>query len=440
MADTIAGFPFWQAEFDKEGHLVGKTAAQFAKDIAAAQLTDLYTFSHGWNNDDRTAQALYSAFFKEVRALIDSNKVQKQRAARIGVMGVFWPSILWPDEVPPALSDEAGDAGGAAAFGAASDAEDVPIEDLKKIFDESQHDVLDKLGGMLSERESNDDTLRDFKETLDALVSASAAAHSKDSERDGLVAGDEDFKAMFKALAEDEPAPESEGGAAGLRDQFATLWNGAKGALRVATYWQMKERAGVVGRTGLGPMLSQIAAEAPDTRLHLIGHSFGARLVSYALAGLANAPEKAWPIKSLLLLQGAFSHFTFAAQLPHDRTRKGELSGMADRVDGPLLTTFSDFDTAVGRAYPLASFAARQDAAKLAVSRWGAMGHDGAQAVEAEELPLGSTGTRYPFATGRWINLDGNRIIKTGGPPSGAHSDIIHPEVGWVTLAAAKIV
>jgi len=44
--------------------------------------------------------------------------------------------------------------------------------------------------------------------------------------------------------------------------------------------------------------------------VHLIGHSFGARLVSFALSGVG-APA-ASPVASLLLLQGAFSHWSFA--------------------------------------------------------------------------------------------------------------------------------
>src|SRR5262249_33726090 len=146
------------------------------------------------------------------------------------------------------------------------------------------------------------------------------------------------------------------------------------------------------------------------------------------------------PVKSLLLLQGAFSHFAFADALPFDRARKGDLHGMSTRVDGPLLATFSAFDLAVGRAYPLGAYASGQDAAAKAVARWGGMGSDGAQAVKAAGAPLAQTGKPYAFVAGKWTNLDGNKIIKTGGLPSGAHSDIIHPEIAWALLSAAKLV
>ena len=96
-------------------------------------------------------------------------------------------------------------------------------------------------------------------------------------------------------------------------------------------------------------------------------------------------PDGDSPVKSLYLLKGAFSHFAFADALPMDRSRGGALKGMAARVDGPLVASFSVHDTAVGKLYPLASMSSRDDAAGLEdrLYRWGGIGHDGAQAVDA---------------------------------------------------------
>ena len=55
------------------------------------------------------------------------------------------------------------------------------------------------------------------------------------------------------------------------------------------------------------------------------------------------------------------------------------------------------------------------------------------------DAPLGDVRTKYQFATGKWLNLDGNQIIVNGDPPSGAHSDIVHPEIAWAALLAEKI-
>lgn len=45
------------------------------------------------------------------------------------------------------------------------------------------------------------------------------------------------------------------------------------------------------------------------------------------------------------------------------------------------------------------------------------------------ELPLDDTVT-----VGHWLNLDGNQVIVHGGPPSGSHSDIVHPHTPWAAL------
>src|SRR5262249_53872632 len=154
-------------------------------------------------------------------------------------------------------------------------------------------------------------------------------------------------------------------------------------------------------------------------------------LVSFALAGLLGGPTgAASPVKSVFLLQGAFSHFAFAESLPFAPLKKGALAGMAARVDGPISVTHSRFDSAVTVYYPLASFAANDPAAGLVDDfrfRWGGMGFDGVQSVNAQSTPLLPVGQEYGFALspGVFVNLDGNQVIVNGRPPSGAHSDIV---------------
>ena len=437
MVEQLAGFSFWELRFAEDGSPEdGAAITKFVAEIVAANPDDLFIFSHGWNNDPKTARTLYEGFFGEMRKLIDNSALTKRRAAKIAGAGVIWPSILWPDEEST---------GGAAGFGGGGAPVDLSKE-LKKVFrSPAQQKILAELLQLLARRQPNEHSLKDFKNKLGLLLGGSSiSTHSPDNlEKQGLEAGDDKWREIFEALADQEAGGDSSGGAAGLGDAFGRLWDGAKGALRLATYWQMKDRAGVVGKSGLGPLVGQLYEKMPAMRVHLLGHSFGARLVSYALAGLPHlAGGDKSPVKSLFLLQGAFSHFTFAEKLPFDATRKGDLAGMASRVDGPLLTTHSLKDLAVGSSYPLASIVARQDAAKQEDEsyRWGAMGHDGAQAVNAESAFLGKAGTQYGFKVGKWLNLDGNQVIVKGDPPSGAHSDIIHPHTAWAALAAAGIV
>jgi pimeloyl-ACP methyl ester carboxylesterase len=197
----------------------------------------------------------------------------------------------------------------------------------------------------------------------------------------------------------------------------------------------MKNRAGTVGRAGLGPLLGQLPA---GVRVHLVGHSFGARLMSFALAGLPGGPS---PVRAVTLLEGAFSHFAFASPLPFDAARSGALAGMASRVNGPLVACFSEHDGALGRFYPLASFAAQEDAAAAVnpSSRWGAIGANGAQGVGATLEGVQPVGGRYGFAPGAVLNIDASEVVKAGNPPIGAHSDIVHGQLTWVVLAAGGL-
>jgi pimeloyl-ACP methyl ester carboxylesterase len=200
----------------------------------------------------------------------------------------------------------------------------------------------------------------------------------------------------------------------------------------------------VVGRAGLGPLIGRIHAALPQLRVHLVGHSFGARLVSYTLAGLPDLPGDS-PVKAVTLLEGAFSHNVFADPLPYDQTRKGDLAGMLARIDGPLVACFSSFDSSVGTMYPLASFAARQDTAGLAPQvdqqRWGGMGSDGVQGLTVTRVPIGDAGpgTTYPFAKATALNIDASRVVRNGNAPAGAHSDIVHGELTRVVLLAGGL-
>lgn len=437
MAEILAGFPFWRLRFDEGGQPEDAAAIEaFINEVQAQNLSDLFIFSHGWNNDSATALDLYRRFFREMRKLIDNPDLPKRRAATIGTAGVIWPAIKWPDE-------EADTSGGAAGLDAGASGD--LFAELKKVFKtKRQRQTLAELSQLLEQRERSEAALKQFKTKLSELIAQPNVNQSSPDnlEQRGVLADDNNWREVFEALADQEPPEDSGGGAAGLGDQFGRLWSGAKAALRQATYWQMKDRAGIVGRTGLGPLLGWLHSAVPNLKVHLIGHSFGARLVSYTLAGLPNLPaDVKSPVKSLFLMQGAFSHFTFADELPFDNTRQGDLAGMASRVDGPLLTTYSLKDLAVGSAYPLASVVAGQDASDLSdlLFRWGAMGHDGAQEVKAKKAQLGKAGTAYVFEVGKWLNLDGNQVIVNGDPPPGAHSDIVHPHTAWAALAAAGI-
>ena len=229
------------------------------------------------------------------------------------------------------------------------------------------------------------------------------------------------------------------GAAEAFPNPFATLWQGAREALRMTSYYEMKDRAGIVGRNGLGPLLTRLQQQQ-DLRVHLMGYSFGAHVAAFGLSGLpGTATGSASAVKSLMLIQGAFSHFSFAAPMPIDAARSGALAGMGARADGPLLATFSAADRAVGWWYPAASMLSHSDAetAHDLTYRWGGMGHDAYQQADTDALTLLDAGSSYALDTGRFYQVDSNRVISANQSRfSGAHSDIRHPEVAWLALTA----
>ncbi|KOV08481.1 serine-threonine protein kinase, partial [Streptomyces sp. XY533] len=200
---------------------------------------------------------------------------------------------------------------------------------------------------------------------------------------------------------------------------------------------KMKKRAGVVGERGLGPVLAELAAGRPAMRFHLIGHSFGARVVSFSLRAV---PDGARYVRSVTLLQGAFSHYAFADRLPHDKGRGGALRGLHRKVDGPVVACHSPHDSALKVFYPLASRMAGDSAGLLGFDeRWGAIGHDGVQAVPgAPRLSL-DTALREGVPAAGCVSVDAGSVVRRGGAPSGAHSDICHEELARVVVAAGRM-
>lgn len=419
---TIHGLPYYEADFNADGSLntaTGGGSGGLPEAIAAGGITDLFVFSHGWNNGVDSARDLYVAMFGLLADQLGP------RVATSAAAGIIWPSLLFPDD-DPTTAKPVPSTGAELATA------------LSPAFPDQQQDLA-TMGALLDQGPQDPDKLNEFHTLASTLVTTQSDA----VEDHGENAFVKDPTATVLAYA-GAMAPKAGSGALGGANVFTTMWSGAREVLRTLSYYEMKNRAGVVGQQGLGPLLADLAQRDAALRIHLMGHSFGARLVSYALAGLGNGHTGAnSPVKSLTLIQGAFSHFAFAANLPFNPGRSGSLSGYGDRVDGPLLSTFTAADRAVGWWYPTASMLSRQDSETAAdlTYRWGAMGHDGYQRDPAPAVvPLAPVGSPYEFVPGEFYALDSNRIICANQSAfSGAHSDIRHPEVLWAVLNAAGL-
>ncbi|MFC9297349.1 serine-threonine protein kinase [Streptomyces sp. NPDC057011] len=417
--------PYAELTFDAEGDV--DRATQEA--VGRIDATDLLVFAHGWNSDRSTATRLYDRFFAPFPGLVGPQ-------VRLGYVGVVWPSIRFSDEPIPDF-----EAPGALAEPGFGTALDPGTRQALGEFWPGRGAELDRVAELLEERPDSAAAFVEFGALvrelagLDAVPAAVAPAVPALFTEDVL----EVCRILTLALAEAgaPPGDADDARALSVGGGLRGLWKGAKELLRQATYYQMKKRAGVVGERGLGPVLAVLARSRPGLRVHLIGHSFGARVVSFSLRAV---PEGARHVTSVTLLQGAFSHYAFCDRLPHDGGRGGDLAGLQRRVAGPVVACHSPYDTSLKVFYPLASRMAGDSAGLLGFDeRWGAIGHDGVQAVPgAPRLSLDAV-LREGVPGSGCVSVDAGSVVRRGGAPSGAHSDICHEELARVVVAAGRM-
>lgn len=381
----LSGFPAEEVEFDRAGRLAGDRGAAVRELAADGATTDLVVLSHGWNNDHLTARLLYAALAASMRSVAD--RVPGLADRRIAFACVLWPS-------------------------------------RKFVGFDGLEERLDLLRELLPEQKLTIDAAADLVPALAARATArtafaaallSVAARGADDR--------EDASAQLFTLPGATVMNRLAQPASGFADAAEHL-------LDYLSYYEMKARAGVVGERGLAPLLGTFPRPGP--RIHLVGHSFGGRLVTAA----ANARPPG-SLSTLTLLQAAFSHHAFAADWddgdadPHP----GAFRGVLDRrvVTGPILVTHTVNDLAVGVAYEIASRIAGQTASVTGDSRYGGIGANGArrtgEAVPAELLPVGES---YPWRPGVPHNLRADRFVR-------GHTDVCGPEIAHALLSAMAV-
>ncbi|MEV4948470.1 serine-threonine protein kinase [Streptomyces sp. NPDC053755] len=397
--------PYRKITFDKDGDGAAGQREALA-DLASRGATDLVVFAHGWNNSPSVAARLFEAFFAPFPGVL-------RPGARVVYAGVVWPSVMFTDEPVPDFE----------AVAAAHPGKEAAVE---------------RLGVLLRAQPEDEAAFTEFGELLRELTGTGAAARHLSTAPDGsdvpdfLLGDPVAVCAMFADALEEAAGP---GGVPAPREGafgggFGRYWKGAREALRQATYYTMKRRAGTVGERGLGPLIGGLARSSPGLRIHLVGHSMGARLVAFALRGL---PAGADNVKSVTLLQGAFSHYAFAASLPHEPGRGGALRDLQRRVDGPVIACYSRHDTALRVIYPLASRLARDAASLLGGDkRWWAVGHDGIQAVRGTVALTLASALDGSLPESGCVSVDAAQVV-------GEHSDICHPELARLVALGARI-
>jgi len=433
----LHGFPYFEVQFTKKGDVFKSAEEKELIDfVKQGGTTDLFVISHGWNNDMADARNLYDRLFKWVRHVLDSARIPGASNRSYAILAVLWPSKKFADdELIPS-----GAAGARSPIGVAELRKQ--LDNLRGAFDAPKADQkLTRAKALLPKLEDSKGARKEFGDLLRSLVPPKAGDELDGTEQFRKIAGDELIDRLSKPVSATRPKgpggataiTPGAGGAAGIRSFFSGILSGARNALNLATYYQMKERAGSVGQSGVNSLLRKIRSLAPGLKFHLIGHSFGGRLVTAAAAGPLNQPPVG--VSTMTLLQAAFSHYGFSQNYVANKNGFFRRVIEDEMVKGPILITCTTNDRAVGLAYPTASLLAQQVASALGDknSKYGGIGCNGAQKTpEASDLILQKAGGSYSFASGKLYNLNSDKTIS-------GHSDITKEEVAYALIKAVSV-
>jgi endonuclease G len=434
------GLGYYLLAFDDQGrertdHPRGLVSRLVSEALATGSITDVFLFSHGWQGDVPGARRQYRDWIGAMAdRRSDRDRIARQRPDFRGLLvGIHWPSLPWGDEDPGAVSF-APPADPAAAL---VDSYARRLGDTPEIRRHLQ--TIARAATAPGTPDRLPPEVAEAYRQLDRLLGlgSEGVAGPPGADRERFEPG----SIYYEALSLPESAEEV---------GFGPSWGAARGALlaplRTLSFWRMKARACLVGEGSVHPMLVawQQATSGRDVRFHLVGHSFGCIVATAAVTGPAGAPALPRPVDSLSLLQGALSLWSYCGDIPSAPGRSGYFHRLfaEGRVRGPVITTQSRYDRAVGTWYPMAARAGGQVAYAAGLPKYGGVGSFGMQGqdLRPSNIAMGPETIAYRFEPGRPYNLEASRYICRGGGFSGAHSDICRPEVAhavWSAIGAS---
>ena len=416
--------------FDKRGSCTGPHTREHLLEVAAdPATTDVFVFSHGWNNDWNVATDRYRDF-------ITGYLAQRQRLGRHGrairplLVGIFWPStaLVFGDErgLRIAGADPGPEATGEldALIDAVDPRHAVRLRDLvgrEELTGPEARELAGIVAPALGAADVDEgpahaddpDVLVDLWRSTPSLAPA-----ADDEDPDAIAARLQDFGRVGV-----EVGPGDELAGASLLSRLDP-----RQIVRLVTVRMMKDRAGTVGSFGVGSFLVDLLEASDETRcrVHLVGHSYGAKVCLSAICHPDRLPR---PVDSLLLLQPAVSHRCFA----DDDLGRGGYADAPARVDLPILSTFSRHDVPLTKVFHLA-VRRRDDRDELRIaagepSRYAALGGVGPHGlgVGSRNVPvLDPGGDHYDLGAGGpgVLGIDASATVS-------GHGDISNPSTWW---------
>ena len=401
---------------DPEGGVFSRALLEKAR---SEKPSHVFLFSHGWKGDIPSAIDQYNRWIGAMWRL-EADRQALGPDFRPLFIGLHWPSQPWGEETISAQSF--GTAGAAIAgvllekavehFGGGSDVR-APLEVIFQAFEQNP-----------AARILPDDVIAAYSELARAVGFSAGDGTSGAPDEDGAPL---DPQAAVRAER-----------LASVGESFGTsgsIRSGILSGLRQVSFWLMKHRARTVGEQGMHTFVNDLQ-RACDANIHLMGHSFGCIVVSSILGGPGGNGVLTRPVNSAVLVQGAMSLWSYAEDIPESDKPGYFRQILAKRtVSGPILTTQSVNDKAIGIAFPAAvGLIGEVDfAAKLPkFGGIGAWGIQGTPNVEPKDM-LDERG-EYHFEPGRIYNLNGSRFIAD-------HSAIDGPQVAhmlWQAVGAAR--
>jgi hypothetical protein len=208
------------------------------------------------------------------------------------------------------------------------------------------------------------------------------------------------------------------------------IYQGIRNLVGYAVATQMRARSEAVGRHGLRESLLALSRGLQQTRLHLVGHSFGARAMLAAVDAPADSGDLLRP-KTITILQAALPQDAFAAAGPESSQGIFHPVLAEGKAGGPILVTHSLSDETAGLPYAIAARIAEhsQPEQQGFSEPAGVMAQCGATGIEAVQLILnGRIAARWKY--GMVANLNGYGVIPN-------HADVMKTEVAQAILSAA---
>jgi hypothetical protein len=424
----LFGFPYLEVHFDSTGAVRSdREHSGVLRFVGDTNCTDLLVLVHGWKGE-ADARRLYHAL--AARCADGIGRVEALAGRRLGLLGVLWPARTFLDDAfggyrpaaPGMLRPADSLVARLSLFGLLAGEESLTAALAEAVTAPSR---LDRVAGA---RRSYVDAIRGTLGGVRRRLGSSEEVPRAFFSADGAE--------VFDRLARPAHLPARTGRAVLVDRPYRAattsppLLGGARQAARnlldLTAYLFMQDRASTVGLQGLAPLLRDIQA-AGRLRLHLVGHSLGAR----AAAAACTDPRRPEPVTSLTLLQGAMSDVGFAAQWAPGRAGTFRRCLTAGLVAGPILVTHTVNDQVLAAIYAMAQCLVDEPATGAnAGGRCGALGHTGARGTAAAtDEDLRERDGSYRLRPGAIHNLRADAFVPQ-------HPAVDGPEVANAMLSA----